>query len=873
MSSRQRSDLAPKLPANLAGGLTGLLSQFVPGYSILNAIFREYFGFDADKVLAIFGFWFGGWAALSYVQNVVWPRILSTFTSTIVVEPEHKVFDDLTKWLSKQTVSQNARLIKVVDKTNLNSAQAVRSMPRFFLDGGDPYGNNNDEDDEFSHLETEDDNVVFNYAASEARRPLRFEPAEGTFYFFHRWQLFILKRYAADRGPFRNLVSEDAVQLSCLGFSTAPLRKIIEQARQAAWDERTVRTSIYRPHPHRLGGRGTSWYKTLTRIARPLDTITMEPETKMDLVADVNAYLKPDKARWYSARGIPYRRGYLFSGPPGCGKTSVSYALAGTFGLDIFVANLSDGKISDQTLSGMLSDLPSRCIVLLEDIDSSGIGREKKSSSDSEDEADHTAKKEKTSSHPNSSRRLEYGVTLSGLLNAIDGVASHEGHVLIMTTNNPELLDAALKRPGRVDKTVTFSLTTRHQVIDIFLRMFSEPKSDIRMKASTTLSELCGLDNDLLTNRQSSLMPAEELRTLAEIFASRIPEHHFSPAEIQGYLLAYKGTPSQALEGIAQWVTDEPRRKEQELDEKKRMLKEQKRRNKALKEQMAKGGYPMNLPMDPGMPPMPPNGGPGGTAMAGVMDRITASLQSQTLPTSSRQQAPGENKPSQSSHSESKTTPPSRRFMDKISNSGVKSKPTVASAAAAQSPELMESSRPGSANQSAKITSVASLTGPLADPRAQLAMPDEYATTPPSSNSPTSKTAGAATAPTDDSRALQPSANADIRAKTAKIAERLRQRASLPPAPPKTPTKDLDGTPESTSAGSPASASGSPTTRDADSSPEVIAENMPAIATVLHAARAEGLMPSDADSDTLNLEEADLLSAAGSAGAASGNDE
>lgn len=43
-------------------------------------------------------------------------------------------------------------------------------------------------------------------------------------------------------------------------------------------------------------------------------------------------------------------------------------------------------------------------------------------------------------------------VTMSGLLNAIDGVFSRDGRVLIMTTNHPEKLDAALKRPGRADR-------------------------------------------------------------------------------------------------------------------------------------------------------------------------------------------------------------------------------------------------------------------------------------------------------------------------------------------------------------------------------------------------------------------------------------
>lgn len=50
------------------------------------------------------------------------------------------------------------------------------------------------------------------------------------------------------------------------------------------------------------------------------------------------------------------------------------------------------------------------------------------------------------------------GVTLSDLLNVVDGVSSQEGQVLIMTTNHIEHLDEALIRPERADKKVHFKL-------------------------------------------------------------------------------------------------------------------------------------------------------------------------------------------------------------------------------------------------------------------------------------------------------------------------------------------------------------------------------------------------------------------------------
>ena len=62
---------------------------------------------------------------------------------------------------------------------------------------------------------------------------------------------------------------------------------------------------------------------------------------------------------------------------------------------------------------------------------------------------------------------------MSGLLNAIDDVASHEGRVLVMTTNFPGKLDDALIRPGRIDMKVNFTKATRSQICELFTRMYS----------------------------------------------------------------------------------------------------------------------------------------------------------------------------------------------------------------------------------------------------------------------------------------------------------------------------------------------------------------------------------------------------------------
>lgn len=74
--------------------------------------------------------------------------------------------------------------------------------------------------------------------------------------------------------------------------------------------------------------------------------------------------------------GIPYRRGYLLHGPPGCGKSSFITALAGELELGICVLNLSERGLTDDRLNHLLAVAPQQTIILLEDIDAAFASRE-----------------------------------------------------------------------------------------------------------------------------------------------------------------------------------------------------------------------------------------------------------------------------------------------------------------------------------------------------------------------------------------------------------------------------------------------------------------------------------------------------------------
>lgn len=138
---------------------------------------------------------------------------------------------------------------------------------------------------------------------------------------------------------------------------------------------------------------------------------------------------------WFRSRCLPYRRGYLFHGPPGNGKTSVIRAMLHTGRLDGYSIPLFCEKTDDLYLERMFqlaaSHAPS--LVVLEDIDRAFP---------------------MTSTEPRASK-----VSVSQLLDSLDGLGTQEGLVVVATANYPSALDPAiLRRPGRFDQVVEFPL-------------------------------------------------------------------------------------------------------------------------------------------------------------------------------------------------------------------------------------------------------------------------------------------------------------------------------------------------------------------------------------------------------------------------------
>jgi cell division protease FtsH len=154
---------------------------------------------------------------------------------------------------------------------------------------------------------------------------------------------------------------------------------------------------------------------------------------------EVVDYLR-DPAK-YEALGAAPPKGLLLFGPPGCGKTLLAKAVAGEAGVPFFsVAGAEFVEALVGVGAARVRDLFSRvraaapAIVFIDELDAAGRKRGAGGSSGGSDEREQT---------------------LNQLLVEMDGFDASKGIVVIGATNRPDILDPALRRPGRFDRHIT----------------------------------------------------------------------------------------------------------------------------------------------------------------------------------------------------------------------------------------------------------------------------------------------------------------------------------------------------------------------------------------------------------------------------------
>ena len=229
------------------------------------------------------------------------------------------------------------------------------------------------------------------------------------------------------------------------------------------------------------------WTRARLGNNRKLDSVVLKEGQKEAITADLNRFFASRER--YDSLGIPWRRGYLLYGPPGTGKTSLVTALASELALNVCVLSLASPNVTDEKIGNLLATVPRRSVVLIEDVDAFFQHRTK---------ADAGVK-----------------VSYSGFINALDGVAAHEGSVVFLTTNHPQLIDEAAIRSGRVDFRLELSLCDRGQLERMFRKFFDDADAAARFAATVSA------DRWSPAQVQERLLKAADVDDALALFAPR----------------------------------------------------------------------------------------------------------------------------------------------------------------------------------------------------------------------------------------------------------------------------------------------------------------------------------------------------------------
>lgn len=204
-------------------------------------------------------------------------------------------------------------------------------------------------------------------------------------------------------------------------------------------------------------------------LNKTFNNIFLKDEIKSAIINDVDKFTKSEEQ--YKKLGLKYKRTYLFHGVAGSGKSSISVAIANHTKRDVLTINVSK-DMTDSTLISLIARRPQKSIILFEDIDClfEEISRANNPSED----------KEKTP---------QIKITLSCLLNILDGSFTPNDVIFIITTNHLEKLDPALKRDGRINMMLEIGLPDKKTKME-YVKHIKQNNSNFKL-------ESVNLDDDI----------------------------------------------------------------------------------------------------------------------------------------------------------------------------------------------------------------------------------------------------------------------------------------------------------------------------------------------------------------------------------------
>ncbi|XP_058778746.1 AAA-ATPase ASD, mitochondrial-like [Vicia villosa] len=238
-------------------------------------------------------------------------------------------------------------------------------------------------------------------------------------------------------------------------ITTSYIQHVLEEGKAITTKNRQLKLYTNNPSKDWMWYRSTKWSHTTFEHPASFETLAMKPEKKEEIINDLVKF--KEGKEYYTKVGKAWKRGYLLFGPPGTGKSTMISAIANFMNYDVYDLELTVVKDNNE-LKRLLIETSNKSIIVIEDIDCSldltGQRKMKKEKDDDENE-----EKKKLIDKAKGEEKNESKLTLSGLLNFIDGIWSACGgeRIIIFTTNFVDKLDPALIRRGRMDKHIEMS--------------------------------------------------------------------------------------------------------------------------------------------------------------------------------------------------------------------------------------------------------------------------------------------------------------------------------------------------------------------------------------------------------------------------------
>lgn len=367
--------------------------------------------------------------SLRNIPKFLWVRLTRLIVFSVTIEQTDELFDYVERWLRDNYSKKYRSVLANINYTNF----AI-----------DEYRGNIDTDNkEIVSYRHNSDVIIIKYNS-------------------------ILIRVSKGREKLENAKSLRGLYFDNYILSTVFFKRkmlelldiIVEYNQKFKRDENIVNIKSYNGYD--------SWDDVKSLNPKKLKNIVLDDSLKNLIVSDVDRFIKSKD--WYNERSIPYKRGYLFYGPPGNGKTSLALALAHYLNKDIYSLSISEVE-DDRSLKRLFGHIKIDSILLLEDVDAIYVDRR--------GEKDNK-------------------VSFSALLNCLDGIFYKEGVITIMTTNYKDKLDKALIRAGRIDLKIEFNNPKQNEVkkyIELFYNIKFNGEVYNKDFAMSEIQNIC-LSND-----------------------------------------------------------------------------------------------------------------------------------------------------------------------------------------------------------------------------------------------------------------------------------------------------------------------------------------------------------------------------------------